>query len=149
MRATIRLALVVGVLLGLGLLPRDAETQDRARFLLASGTVGIAQGQTFRLSVANIGVRDVNVRASLLSNPTAVELVSDSFTLRPGETRDIDLPAADIPPEHFDRTRRAQVRASIGSSAPTALANLEVFDNETGRTSAIVSLEKVAPSTSP
>ena len=149
MRATIRLALVVGVLLGIGLLPREAETQDRVRFLLASGTAGIAQGQTFRLSVANIGVRNVNARAALIGNPTAIELVSDSFTLRPGETRDIDLAAADIPLEHFDRTGRAQVRASVGSSAPTVLANLEVFDNETGRTSAIVSLKKVAPSTSP
>ena len=62
MRATIALALVVGIVGSVALLSR-ATAQDATQgtvgwFALATGTVGITQGQTLRLSVVNVGAVD-------------------------------------------------------------------------------------------
>ena len=62
MRATIALALIVGIVGSVALLLR-ATAQDATQgtvgwFALATGTVGITQGQTLRLSVVNVGAVD-------------------------------------------------------------------------------------------
>src|SRR5215467_13371859 len=143
MRARIGFAFVVGVLFVVGLLTKEAAAQSRVQGL-ASGTVGIVQVQTIRLTVTNTGLSAVNARAALISNPTPTVLVDVAITLGPGESRDIDLPAITVPREHFDSSGRAQIRASVRSTAATVLANLEVFDNETGKTNAVVSLVPIA-----
>ncbi len=149
-RATVLAMLVLVALAWMaGRGPRVTRAQDVSplpvpQSFLASGTVGTTPGQILRLSVANIGVQDVNVKASLISNPIPSLLHQESFTLGPGESRDIDLAAGDVPRELFDPAGRVQIRAGVKSSAPMVLANIEVFDNETGRTSIIIPLQQVA-----
>jgi hypothetical protein len=106
-------------------------------FALGTGTVGITEGQTFRLSVVNLGCRNITVLCGVWQNPN---LRQDSFTLQPGESKDCDLPAADIPKEQFDKTGRVQIRAFVRSSDRTLVGNVEVFDNKTGRTTIVLAL---------
>ena len=110
-------------------------------FASATGTIGITKGQTLRLSVVNLGAQDITVLEGVWQNPRPLSLVQELFTLRPGESKDIDLRASDIPRECFDKTGRAQIRAFVRSSARTVRGNLEVFDNQTGRTSIILPLQ--------
>jgi hypothetical protein len=107
-------------------------------FAWGTGTVGITKGQTLRLSVVNLGSSSGNVLCGLWANPP---LVRDSFILPPGESKDCDLKADDIPSALFDKTWRVQVRAFIKSSTRTVYGNVEVFDNQTGRTSIILPLQ--------
>jgi hypothetical protein len=139
MRTSIGFAFAVGVVFAIGLPPKVAEAATK-EYVLASGNAGIVQGQTIRLSVANIGPADVYVKCGPHTYPAPITLFEESFTLHPGESRDIDFAATQVPSEHFDHSGRAQVRASCSSDAPTVRANLEVFDNETGKTTFTVSL---------
>jgi hypothetical protein len=110
-------------------------------FAWGTGTVGIAKGQTLRLSFVNLGSINSHVLCGLWSNP---RLVEDSFALQPGESKHCDVKAADIPKALFDKTGRVQVRALVKSSAHTVRANLEVFDSQTGRTSIVLALQELA-----
>ncbi len=107
----------------------------------ATGTVGIAKGQTLRLSVVNMGSLRIFVYGALTGNPHPVSLLEDSFTLEPGEGREVDLRAEDLPRELIDKTRRTQVRAFVKTSAPTVQCNLEVFDDRSGRTTIVLPLQ--------
>jgi len=147
MRATIALALVVGIVGSVALLSR-ATAQDATQgtvgwFALATGTVGITQGQTLSLSVVNVGAVDATVLCGLWQNPRPLPLVQDSFTLRPGQSKDCRFPASDLSREHFDKTGRAQIRAFVRSSARTVRGNLEVFDDQTGRTGIVLPLQEL------
>lgn len=113
-------------------------------FAFASGTVGITQGQMIRLSVVNVGAVDTNARCGYVQNPHPSMLVQESFTLQAGEARDYDLSASEISKEHFDKSGRVQVRAVVSSSACSILANLEVFDEKTGKTSIILALHELS-----
>ncbi len=112
-------------------------------FAFATGTVGLTAGQTLRLSVVNLSPFDVIVLCGLWSNPRAVSLAQDSYTLGRGEARHCDLKASDLSREIFDNTGRAQIRAFVRSSSRTVCSTLEVFDSKTGRTSIVLPLQEV------
>ena len=109
----------------------------------ATGTVGITQGQTLRLSVVNVGAVGTVVFCGLWQNPEPIAAVQTSFTLPPAHGKECDLKAADIAREHFDKSGRVQVRALMRSSAPNVLANVEIFDDQTGRTSLVLSVKEL------
>jgi hypothetical protein len=112
-------------------------------FSSVTGTVGITQGQTARLSVVNVGAVDAVISTGVFQNPTPIVLTQDSFTLRPGHGKELDVKASDVAKEHFDKTGRVQVRAIVRSSSNTVRANLEVFDDQTGKTSVLHSLQEL------
>jgi hypothetical protein len=126
-----------------GATAQDAPHGTVGWYASATGTVGITRGQTLRLSVVNVGVVDAEVHCGLWQNPKPIAVVQNSSTLPPAHGKDCDLKAADIPGEHFDKTGRVQVRAIVRSSAPNVLANLEVFDDQTGRTSLVLSVQEL------
>jgi hypothetical protein len=107
-------------------------------FALGTGTVGITEGQTLRLSVVNLGSENITVCCGIWQNPS---LRQDSYTLQPGESRHCDLRAAGIPKALFDKTGRVQIRAFVKGSARMVCGNLEVFDNKTERTSIVLPLQ--------
>src|SRR6266700_2640454 len=106
-------------------------------FSSVTGTVGITQGQTARVSVVNVGAVEAVISTGLWQNPIPIVLTQDSFTLRPGHGKELDVKASDVAKEHFDKTGRVQVRAIVRSSSHTVRANLEVFDDQTGKTSVV------------
>jgi len=110
-------------------------------FTWGTGTVGITKGETVRLSFVNLGSIKSHVLCGFAMNPP---LVQDSHVLEPGESNVCDLRAADIPKELFDKTGRVQIRAFVKSNARTVSANLEVFDNKTGRTSVVLPLQELS-----
>ena len=112
-------------------------------FAFASGTVGVAAGQTLRLSVVNLGDSDATVIRGWTSNPHPLSLGQDSRALAPGESWDSDLKDSDLSQEILELTGRAQIRAFVRSTSRTVCANLEVFDNDTRRTSIILPLQEV------
>ena len=105
-----------------------------------TATVGITRGETLRLCTVNVGSIPTVVLCGLWSNPP---LTKDSFTLQPGESKCCDVKADDIPRELFDNTGRAQVRAFIRTSDRAIRANLELYDNKTGRTSVVLPLQEL------
>jgi hypothetical protein len=122
---------------------QDATQGTVGWFASATGTIGITQGQTVRVSVVNVGAVDTVISTGLWQNPSPIALTQDSFTLRPGHGKELDLKASDVAKEHFDKTGRVQVRAIVRSSAHTVRANLEVFDDQTGKTSVVLSLQEL------
>ena len=112
-------------------------------FAFAAGTVGLAAGQTLRLSVVNLSPFDAIICWGSYMNPRPLLVAQGSYTIGPGEARDCDLKASDLPREGFDNTRRAQIRALVRSSSRTVYGNLELFDSETGKTSIILPLQEV------
>jgi hypothetical protein len=77
-------------------------------FSSVTGTVGIIQGQTARVSVVNVGAVDAIIFAGIWSNPTPIVLTQDSFTLRIGHGKELDVKASDVAKEHFDKTGRVR-----------------------------------------
>jgi hypothetical protein len=71
---------------------------------LASGTVGITQGQTLRLSVVNVSGVGTVVFCGLWQNPEPIAVLQDSFPLPPGHGKDCDLKASQIAKQHFDKS---------------------------------------------
>jgi len=102
-----------------------------------TGTIGITKGETSRLCTVNVGSVPSIVFCGIFQNPP---LVQDSFTLQPGESRCCDVSADGIPSELFDKAGRVQLRAFIQTNSRSVKANLEVFDNRTGRTSVVLPL---------
>ena len=109
----------------------------------ASGTVGLAAGQTLRLNVVNLSAAEARITHGLWTNPRPFSLGEDSFTLGPGEARDFDLKHSDLAGELLDKTGRVQIRALVRSSTRMICGNLEVFDSKTGRTNVILPLQAV------
>ena len=105
-----------------------------------TGTVGITKGETLRMCTVNVGSLPTVVLCGLWSNPP---LVQDSFTLQPGESRCCDVRADDVSKELFDRVGRVQVRGFVRSSSQAVMANIELFNNGTGRTSIVLPLQRL------
>jgi len=95
----------------------------------------------------NLSAFPVIVLCGLWQNPRPLSLVEDSYTLGPGEAGNCDLKASDLAREIFDKTGRAQIRALVRSNSRTVCGNLEVFDDQTGRTSMILPLQAVVIAT--
>jgi hypothetical protein len=120
------------------------ETQDVSDgtvgwFAFGTGTVGITKGETLRLSVVNTGPTGVTVVCGIWQNPRMVE---DSYALQSGQSKHCDVDGAEVSKEHFDKTGRVQLRALVRSSA-RVLANMEIFDTKTGRTSCVLLLQEL------
>jgi hypothetical protein len=112
-------------------------------FALASGTVGVTRGQTVRLSVVNVGAVKGAICYGLWQNPEPLALLEDAFILESGYGKECDLKAADVSNEHFDKSGRTQVRALVRSSVRAVRANLEIFDDQTGKTMVILPLQEL------
>ena len=103
-----------------------------------SPMVGLARGQTARLNVVNIG--DPNLEPCevqmLFYDSQGKALARDVQKLDPGVATFLDLGYSDI----GDPNSRVQIRAWIKVIGdPTlCLSSLEVFDDETGRTTIFV-----------
>jgi hypothetical protein len=109
----------------------------------AAGTVGLAAGQTLRLSIVNLSPSDAIVFCGLWSNPQPVSLLHDSHNLGPGVAVNCDLNASDLPKEAFDKTGRAQIRAFVRSNSSTVCGTLEIFDSKTGRTNIVLPVQEI------
>ena len=118
----------------------DATQNTVGWFAWGTGTVGITNGETLRLSFVNLGSVKTYVLCGLWQNPP---LVRDSHDLEPGESNICDLKASDIPRELFDKTGRVQVRTLVKSSTRTISANVEVFDSVSRRTSLVLPLQEL------
>jgi hypothetical protein len=129
----------------------------RGRNLTLFGLIGLSRGQTARLNV-------VNLRIAPVVEPVADQLINlvpctvrfrfldqrgNTITrsienILPGNGAFLDLAFHEAVPRGFDG-KRVQIRAIVRTlNAPdderrgcTTLATLEIFDNETGRTSVI------------
>ena len=112
-------------------------------FAFAAGTIGLAAGQTLRLSITNLSPGNAIVCCGLWQNPQPVSILEDSHNLGPGVSVNCDLKASDLPKKAFDETARAQIRAFVRSNCSTVSGTLEVFDNETSRTSVVLPLQEI------
>ena len=118
--------------------------QDTAYFTIgwvafASGTVGITHGQALRLSIVNLGSSEVTVVGAMMTNPSP--LIERSFTLKPGESQNIDLKASELSKKLFDKTNRVQIRPFLRASAPSIQSNLELFNDQTGITTIVLPVQ--------
>jgi hypothetical protein len=105
-----------------------------------SPMVGLARGQTARLNVVNIGDPNsspCDVGLTFFDSRGAV-LARDAQTLRPGAAGFLDLNREAV----GDPNQRVQIRAVVQFSSTDCLAqvrtSLEVYDNDTGKTTLIV-----------
>ena len=122
---------------------QDVTLGTAGWFALGAATVGLTAGQTLRLSVVNLSAMDAVVLCGIWQNPRPLSLAQDSYTLGPGEARNCDVKASDLPREMFDKTGRAQIRAFVRSNSRTVFSIVEVFESKTGRTSIILPLHEV------
>lgn len=109
-------------------------------FLLAGGMVGITKSQTLRLSVVNVGPVDVNAAAAITQNPNLLH--DEAFSLGPGKCKAFDQDGAALNPAVFDKKGRVQLRAIVRANSQDVLANVEVFDSQTGVTTVVLALER-------
>jgi hypothetical protein len=105
-----------------------------------SPMVGLAHGQTARLNVVNVGNPNISpceVGLTFFDSRGAL-LVRDAQTLRPGAAAFLNLNREAV----GDPDIRVQIRAVVQSSSTDCLAqvraSLEVYDNDTGKTTLIV-----------
>jgi hypothetical protein len=117
----------------------DASDGTVGWFAFGAGTVGITKKETLRLSVVNTGPAGVTVVCGIWQNP---RLAEDSYALQSGQSKHCDVNGAEVSKDHFDKAGRVQLRALVRSSA-RVLANLEIFDNDTGRTSCVLPLQQL------
>ena len=103
-----------------------------------SGLYGITAGQTMRLTVVNIHITEtITARMGWTQNPP---VASKEVTLAPGESAHLDVTAGQVRkavPDSFDRYGRTELRATVTSldrDSLSFLATIQVFDDETGRT---------------
>ncbi len=138
---------IVG-LLGIGVLSRSATAfnpqPDPPRF----GMVGIAEGQTARLNLVNLGIPTATglppgpCRAHLkFFDGDGNLLASRPVDLKPGEAAFLDFVPSFVPPVNGTDLAplRAEIRGAVRPDddllAPPCKATVEIFDNATGRTS--------------
>jgi hypothetical protein len=133
-------------LVGICLLSRTTTAfnpqPDPPRF----GMVGIADGQTARLNLVNLGI-PVNgfappCRATLkFFDGDGNLLASQRVDINPGQAAFLDLAPSFAPPANGTSAGllRAEIRGALtpidDQYAPPCKASVEVFDNVTGRTS--------------
>jgi hypothetical protein len=137
----------VAVLLGIGVLSRAAiafnPQPDPPRF----GMVGIADGQTARLNLVNLGIP---TSTGLPPDPCRAHLkffdgngnllASRPVDLKPGEAAFLDFAPSFAPVNGTDLAPlRAEIRGAVRPDddlyAPPCKATVEIFDNVSGRTS--------------
>ena len=139
----------IAVLLGVGVLSRSATAfnpqPDPPRF----GMVGLADGQTARLNLVNLGIPTATgippgpCRAHLkFFDGDGNLLAAQPVDLKPGQAAFIDFAASFAPPVNGAGAMRAEIRGAVvpidGDYAPPCKATVEIFDNATGRSSIFV-----------
>jgi hypothetical protein len=119
----------------------------------SSGMVGLAQGQTIRINVVNLGGIISSVRLNFrdadgqLLRRSDGSIVQHSVNLEPGRATSLDLNYDELPPSPIRLQLRAVVRfAPPGTESESGgfertqpvhddfVTTVEVFDNATGRT---------------
>jgi hypothetical protein len=143
--------------LALSVVALAAQTVPAPSFIVTSGMVGLAQGQTARLNLLN-GVQPPAVGTICTAAVTYLDgdgtvLKTASVTVTPGKSQAVDLHDTDIA---LTAGERREIRTVIsvpaipppstsGSTATTTatpacklMPTLEIFDSLTGRTEAIV-----------
>jgi hypothetical protein len=134
-------------LMGIALLTRTAMAfnpqPDPPRF----GMVGIADGQTARLNLVNLGNGPESppdpCRAHLqFFDASGNVLAGQRLTVKPGESAFLDYVASFLPINTTDAAgvvNRAEIRPAVntetGAIPPPCRLTVEIFDNATGRTS--------------
>jgi len=133
----------------MGVLSRSATAfnpqPDPPRF----GMVGLADGQTARLNLVNLGIPTATgippgpCRAHLkFFDGDGNVLASQPVELKPGQAAFLDFAAGFAPPVNGAGPLRAEIRGAIvpidGDYAPPCKATVEIFDNATGRSSIFV-----------
>ena len=141
----------VALLLGVGVLSRSATAfnpqPDPPRF----GMVGLADGQTARLNLVNLGIPLADssfappCRAHLkFFDGDGNVLASQRVDLKPGQAAFLDFAASFTPPVNGTTAGplRAEIRGALvpidGDYAPPCRATVEIFDNVTGRSSILI-----------
>jgi hypothetical protein len=135
------------VFLGIGALSRSATAFNPQPDPPGFGMVGIADGETARLNLVNLGIPTTTelpppCRAHLkFFDGDGNLLASRLVDLKPGEAAFLDFVPSFGPP--VDGTAAAPLRAEIRGAvrpvdnlfAPPCKATVEIFDNASGRTS--------------
>jgi hypothetical protein len=139
------------VLLGLGALSRTAGAFNPQPDPPGFGMVGIAEGQTARLNVVNLG----NADPQSPPDPCRVELqffdadgnpiAGSRVRVKPGQAASLDYVATFVPTNVVTDAvtpARAEIRPAVntdtGLLAPQCRATVEIFDNSTGRTAVFI-----------
>lgn len=107
---------------------------------LRSGSVGVAQGQTVRVSVANTGKKDLTVTMTLFDEQGLALFLCNELFLKKGYSYSMDLNGdtiADKAPARRQVRYEIKVKNSDSSVFSELRHTLEVFDNITGQTSLI------------
>lgn len=115
-----------------------------------TGMVGLAEGQTARLNVLNVGVMApamstlCTVTVTYFDN-TGTSLKSGTVTVVPNQSQSVDLRAdADL---NLTAGERREIRAEISmQNSCKAVGTLELFDTTSGRTQTIVGSTVTIPS---
>ncbi|HKQ79017.1 MAG TPA: hypothetical protein VJ810_35290 [Blastocatellia bacterium] len=109
--------------------------------------IGIARGQTVRLTVLNIGERAVVGPEYRLLDSAGRTLAKtpEPHLIPPAQFRSFDFDLPEPPPGLADNFGRIQARAvMIGNPKPKNLrVSLEVFDNDTGKTTIFFPTETI------
>ncbi len=116
---------------------------------LTSGMVGIAKGQTIRISAVNTAEQPgdpsrLHARLGLVQNPSSELVKESSVSLGPGVSAFLDVGFDAI--KSRDKARR-QVRAVVtvlNDPESRCRATLEIFDTDTGKTSLCIELRETA-----
>jgi hypothetical protein len=131
------LAALVALVAVFGLRSQRAQAIDEPNEK-PSPMVGLARGQTASLNVVNLFPPDPCDVGLTFFDSRGVVLARDAQTLRPGQAAFLDLNREAV----GDPNIRVQIRAVVQFSSRDCLAqvraSLEVYDNDTGKTTLIV-----------
>ena len=111
---------------------------------LRSGIVTIVRGQSARLNVVNAATNSTNVRAlgALTANPGEV-LAQSKFTLQPGISAFIAVNRDSVQTTYHGNSLPIRGEVTLIEDPDSAcIATLEVFDNNTGKTTLLVQVQR-------
>lgn len=125
-------ALVIGSLLSLA----TAQAAEAAPDIQRTGIFGIARGQVARINAVNLSDKTIQVPMAFLDSNGRV-IAHDTKTIAPGQAAffDVVLDAA------VGEANRASVRAVALTPPDPCRVSVEVFDNDTGRTSLLPAVQ--------
>ena len=114
-------------------------SKAQAIIIIGGRPVGITFGQTARVTSANTGTRAIIIDYTFLDGEGAVLAQFARQVIEPGKMMSFDLNADDIVREN----NRIQIRVVIsGDTSKGLLTSIEVFENDTGKTTVFVAVGK-------
>ena len=121
--------------------PTEANKAPR----LVTGLVGLAQGQTARMSVVNWGDQPVKVELVLLDADGKADIVCNGI-VAPGKSLSDDFPWPCCGDGRVEvRSELRLVAAQERKPFDQLVATLEIFDDQTGKTTALLPYLSVPP----